>query len=77
MWKSASGEAELSAEEGRQGVMGGVFGVGLETAWWGGAGIQGHNIMGHNVKRQWDLPVTALFPAWNFEMGFTPTSVPL
>lgn len=41
MWKAASGEAESAAEEGRQGIMRGVFGVGLGTAWWGGASTQG------------------------------------
>lgn len=37
MWKAASGEAALAAEEGRPGIMRGVFGVGLGTArGWGG-----------------------------------------
>lgn len=42
MWKAASGEAALAAEEGRPGIMRGVFGVGLGTArGWGGASTQG------------------------------------
>lgn len=80
MWKAASGEAAPAAEEGRPGIMRGVFGVGLGTArGWGGRVPKGAsafvnavvNVTGQNGKRQRDLPFPpCIVPCLELEMGF-------
>lgn len=78
MWMEASGEAELSAEGGRQGVMEGY----LVWVWkqHGGEGqVSKATTIWARMSRgkRTSHPRHALFPAWNFEMGFTPISAPL